>query len=163
MILDKLKYPLHLTIILSILFCIAIYITIIYHNNFTIIFKKINSLYYIISTILSIISFLPFFYFINITQLDKYTIYNIFITIFIMLTCFIYWFVYIDSNFSNLIFIIIIIIANINLIYILLNYKDENINKNKNKNKNKLKILSTIGLFYLLFHHIFIDFLILGK
>ena len=140
-------YPISLTIILLFFFFISLYIYYIYfYNNSSIFFGKINKMLYICSTIICIILFIPFIYYVNNNNLGDYNNRFIFIDLLVMITSFIFWMIsiyYKNFLFRNL-FIIIIIIVNIHLLYII-NHKD---------------ILSMIGLSYLLFHHIFIDFIL---
>jgi hypothetical protein len=140
----------YLNIILAILFLIVIYIVYLYKKNLLTIFEKIIPNIYYFSTSLSILLFLPFFYYINIIELDRFTNYFIFFNILFMLIFFALWFIMLKN-----IFVLFIIIANINLICILFYIN--------NKLYNTLKKISIIGLFYLLFHHVFIDFFILGN
>ena len=116
-------------------------------------YNKINNSIYIYSTILCIILFLPFILYINIVNLDKNTEILIFFDLFIIVISFTLWIIsiyYKKTLFINL-FIIIIIIVNIHLLYIV----------NSSKIHSSLKNLSIFGISYLLFHHIFIDFIYL--
>ena len=116
-------------------------------------YNKINNSIYIYSTILCIILFLPFILYINIVNLDKNTEILIFFDLFIIVISFTLWIIsiyYKKTLFRNL-FIIIIIIVNIHLLYIV----------NSSKIHSSLKNLSIFGISYLLFHHIFIDFIYL--
>ena len=143
----NLLYPILFTTILLFFFLFSLYVYYIYfYNNSSMFFGKINKYLYIFSTIICVILFIPFIYYINTNNLGNYNNMSIFIDILIMITSFILWMIsiyYKNVLFRN-VFIIIIIIVNIHLLYIV-NNKD---------------ILSMIGLSYLLFHHIFIDFIL---
>jgi len=144
-------YPFYLTLILLFTFILSIYIFVrLFFHNLKLFFGNMNPKLYIISTILCIILFLPFVYYINVVKLSNKDIYSIFFNLLIMIVSFILWIISIYYNkfiYRNL-SIIIIIIVNINLIYIL------------SKSKQNVDKISIIGLSYLLFHHFFIDFVL---
>lgn len=153
------KYPIYITLILLCTFLLSLYIFIkLFNNNLTLFFGNMNRKLYIFSTILCIILFLPFIYYINVVKFNNSKIYSIFFNLLIMIISFILWItsIYYKNSLYRNISIIIIIIVNINLIYILLNSENKT-------NFQYLHFLSIIGLYYLLFHHFFIDFVLWNK
>ena len=154
MLFDKLQFPITLTSILLIFFLFSLYIFNIYfYKNLILFFGNINKSLYISSTIICIILFIPFIYYINITNLGYKNNIRIFIDLLIMILSFSLWMISIYNKkvlFRN-IFIIMIIIVNIDLLYIIINDKHNN---------DILKIISIFGISYLLFHHFFIDFIL---
>jgi hypothetical protein len=157
-------YPIYFTIILLFSFIFSLYIFYIYfYNNLSLFFGKMNHSLYITSTIICIILFLPFVYYINTINLGNKNNNFIFSNLFIMILSFTLWMIsiyYKNIIFRNL-FIMIIIIVNINLLKNILfdNKKDKIVVDNK-KDNIVARYLSIIGLSYLLFHHFFIDFVL---
>ena len=153
------KYPIYLTLILLCTFLLSLYIFIkLFNNNLILFFGNMNRKLYIFSTILCIILFLPFIYYINVVKFNNSKIYSIFFNLLIMIISFILWItsIYYKNSLYRNVSIIIIIIVNINLIYILLNSENKT-------NFQYLRSLSIIGLCYLLFHNFFIDFVLWNK
>jgi len=153
MLFSNLQFPINLTFILLIFFIFSLYIFYIYfYNNLMLFFGNMNKSMYIYSSILCIILFIPFIYYINIINLGFKNNTRIFIDLFIMILSFSLWIISIYNKnilFRN-IFIIIIIIVNIDLIYILFSITSVSI----------FKTISIFGMFYLLFHHFVIDFIL---
>ena len=86
------KYPIYLTLILLFTFLLSLYIFIkLFSNHLTLFFGNMNRKLYIFSTILCVILFLPFVYYINIFKLNHSEIYSIFFNLLIMIVSFILW------------------------------------------------------------------------
>ena len=155
MLFYNLQFPITLTSILLFFFIILLYVFYIYfHNNLNIFFGNMNKSLYIYSTIICITLFIPFIYYINITNLGYKNNIRIFIDILIMILSFTLWIISIYNKNILLrnIFMILIIIVNIDLIYVLIHYK--------NYKNNILKSISILGITYLLFHHSIIDLIL---
>ena len=151
--LHNLQFPITFTLVLLLFFIFSLYIFYIYfHNNFNHFFGNMNKSLYITSTIICIILFLPFVYYINFYNLRYQSNIRIFIDLFIMIFSFILWMIsiYYNNTLLRNIFIVMIIIVNIDLIYVLVN----------DNHSNLLKSISLFGLCYLLFHHFVIDFIL---
>jgi hypothetical protein len=152
-------YPIYLTLFLLFFFILSLYVFYIYYrNNVKLFIGNINPKLYLLSVILCILLFLPFIYYINIIKLRNNEINQIFINLFLMILGFIMWMIsiYYKKVIFRTFFILVIIFANINLINII--YKKMNmINTINNK---VLQYITIIGLCYLLFHHVFIDFIL---
>lgn len=142
------------TFILFLLFLILLYVFYLFYGlNLSKFIGKLNYNLYIYSTIISIISFLIVYFYILIKD-DKKSDYNIFLSILLMLISAILWVIssYYNMKLLNIFFIFLICIFNIYLLYLIIN-----VNERENK---ILKYISILVLYYLLFHHIFIDLIL---
>jgi hypothetical protein len=147
------RFPIKYTILLFIAFTLLLYIFNFYYNfNITKFIGRVNYNLYIYSTILCILFFLIFYFYILIkTDFTLYTINNIFYNILIMIISTTLWIIssYYNIKLLNIFFISIICMSNYNLLYAIINCDEEKM--------ILFKKICIIMLIYLLFHHIFID------
>lgn len=147
------RFPIKYTILLFIAFTLLLYIFNFYYNfNIKKFIGSVNYNLYIYSTILCILFFLIFYYYILIkTNFTLYTINHIFYNILIMIISTILWITssYYNIKLLNIFFITIICMANYNLLNTIINYDEEKM--------ILYKKICIIMLIYLLFHHVFID------
>jgi hypothetical protein len=149
------KFPLNYIYKLLFFFIILFIIfSLLYKFNIKNFIGKLNYKLYIYSSILCTILFLLFLYILlNKTDLDKNIIDSIYQNILFIIIFSILWVISSKYfiNIFNYLFLLLLCMFNYYLLNNILNIKENNVYK---------KYISIISIFYLLFHHFFIDFIL---